>query len=200
MEIAVSGDDAEVYELSCNMAARHGAHPVDGTGVLAKALRRGGTLPDHPDAVWRDAAPTPSDFVPTVDVVRLVSSRVKEVFNAHLGPADTIDWIPATLISNEQRLPYWVPHFPNHVDLLDKERSGIGPLGVPATPVYSASKLAGHAVTVYALPPRAVQVSGETLHAPSSLASLIYVVTAPVRQALLDENVTGAVFIPRPVI
>jgi hypothetical protein len=76
---------------------------------------------------------------------------------------------------------YWVPHFPVHHDLLNHDLSTFGPSGLPIHYVFSASRLAGHAVTAQ---PR---------------ASLTTVLAIAVADALAAQAVTGGAVMDVPI-
>lgn len=137
-----------------------------------------GLLNDLPKLEWTWASPEPvDDLVPTADGMRLVSPRMREVFDAHLGPDDEIQWFPGKVfLADGATLPYCVPHFPVHHDLLNNELSTFGPSGLPILEVFSHAKLAGHAVT--AQPNR----------------SLTIVVSATVADSLIALDLVGVDF------
>lgn len=57
-----------------------------------------GRIRDVPALSWLWIRETPPpDRVPTVDSARLVSTPIKDVLEANLGPADEIQWLPATV-------------------------------------------------------------------------------------------------------
>lgn len=118
---------------------------------VVERLTRPGIVTEIPDLKWSwlNREHSFGDIVATVDGVRLVSPKVREILDAHQAAADVIQWIPGVVIdANGAEHPHWVPHFPQHVDLLDRERSTFGPNGLPIRYVLSAAKLAPHAVTM----------------------------------------------------
>jgi hypothetical protein len=150
------------------------AHPY----ATRYRLKEAGHLDDPPNLEWTWASPEPvDDLVPTADAIRLVSPRMREVFDAHLGPDDEIQWLPGKVtLADGTALPYCVPHFPVHHDLLNHELSTFGPSGLPILAVFSHAKLAGHAVS--AQPNR----------------SLTIVISATVSDALIALDLVGVDF------
>lgn len=155
----------------------HVADPVHSSD-LRYTLRRGGLLDEVPEFRWTWSSPDPvNDLVRTADVVRLVSPRVRELYEALLGPEDQIQWLPGTVHHPDGTdHQYWVVHFPVHHDLLDRDRSTFGPSGLPIHYVFSQAKLAGHAIT--AQPRRAATT----------------IVSTTVADALHEMGATGAAF------
>jgi hypothetical protein len=127
----------------------HGAKPVAHSRAVVRSMRAIGRLNEIPELRWEWLSPDPlDDLVNALDGIRLVNPRVRDLYDAMLGPDDEIQWLPGTVShpdGTEHR--YWVPHFPVHHDLLDHELSTFGPSGLPIVGVFSADKLAGHAVT-----------------------------------------------------
>lgn len=147
--------------------------PTHAEGV-GRRLRAGGYIEEPPELGWSWSSPKPvGDLVLTVDGIRLVSPRMREVFDAHLGPADEIQWLPATVtLADGTRSPSWVPHFPVHHNLLDREHSTFGPSGLPILYVLSRSKLAGHAVTVLPNHPLSTIVSTTVVDALTAIDAI----------------------------
>lgn len=80
----------------------------------------------------------------TVDCM-LFSGRMREVIDAHLGPADQVQWLPSTLRHSDGREEtYWISHFPHTPDVLNMELSTWGENGVPMRWVIQENKLGGH--------------------------------------------------------
>jgi hypothetical protein len=152
----------------------HGATPAHSRAVV-RSVRSTGRIDELPDMRWEWVSPDPlDDLVNAYDGIRLVSPRVREIYDAMLGPDDEIQWLPGTVTHPDgTEHGYWVPHFPVHHDLLDHELSTFGPSGLPILEVYSAAKLAGHAVT--AQPGR----------------SLTTILSSDVADALAAAGVTG---------
>lgn len=91
----------------------------------------------------------PVDWLFAADGLRVVSPRLRDIFDRHLGPDDEIQWLAAEVVTASGcALPYWVPHFPKHADLLDLGKSDFGPSGLPIRMVLSSRKLERHAVTI----------------------------------------------------
>ncbi|WP_456786625.1 hypothetical protein [Cellulomonas sp. P5_C5] len=156
-----------------------GVHPY----ATSYLLDDGGHLDEVPQLEWTWASPERvDDLVTTADAIRLVSPRMREIFDAHLGPDDEIQWLPGTVTrSDGTTLAYWVPHFPVHHDLLNREHSTFGPSGLPIVYVLSRAKLAGHAIT--ALPGN----------------PLTTVISATVADALIALDVVGVDFMNVPI-
>lgn len=185
----VSGDDTRI--------ATSVGHVRDVTHRMSDE----GVVHDFPTLKWSwQGAGDPVDMPFVIGSVRVVSPRVRTVFDGHLGPADELQWLPAVVADRDgDEHPYWVPHFPVHDDVLDLEHTTWGPSGLPVRYVYSASKLEGHAVTVYSVRARTVQVRDRTITLPSETPPLIYVISAEVAEALRAADITGARITPAPV-
>lgn len=151
--------------------------------------------------LWRNPDRTPPDFVRTVDVVRLVSEQVKEIYEAHLGAADAVQWLPAILeLPDGSEAAHWVPHFPIHHDVLSDRGTTWGVNGVPMRYAYSRAKLEGHAVTTYAERPSVVPLpDGSTASIPSMSSVRTQVIAAVVADSLRDAATTGARVFPAPL-
>lgn len=89
------------YELSADAAddASLVAEPEGHDLELSRRLSKSGRIDgaDVPAWRWRSTTRKPFDLVWTVDGVRLVSPRVRDVLEAHLGPKDEVQWLPGTL-------------------------------------------------------------------------------------------------------
>lgn len=108
----------------------------------------------------------PVDWLFAADALRVVSGRLRDIFDRYLGPDDEIQWLAAEVVTAAGRtLPYWVPHFPRNVDLLDLEKTDIGPSGQPIRMVLSSRKLKRHAVTIVPQSSLSVIISHEVLTA-----------------------------------
>ncbi|MBW0254045.1 hypothetical protein [Cellulomonas sp. PS-H5] len=193
------------YELSADASddASLGAEP-DGHGdELARRLRGPGRIDGAGVPKWRWLSTTrePFDLVFTMDSVRLVSPRVRDVLDAHLGPKDEVQWLPGTLKHGEgKELTYWTPHFPVHHDVLDEELTERSPRhGTPGRYFYSPAKLAGHGMTTWHTPAREIVGYGRVVHMPSRIAVLTVVVSAAIARDLRAAGVTGARLSPAPV-
>lgn len=137
---------------------------------------RQGPISDPPALSWAWPLPGPAeDWVGTADMVRLVSPAVREVLDAHLGEADRIQWLDASVqMPDGVSLPYFVMHFPEwHGDLYDQTATTWGPSGLPIRWVLSRAKLRGH--RVFTLPN----------------LSQIVIVTRDVLDALRAAGLTG---------
>jgi hypothetical protein len=169
---------------------------------LARRLSQPGRLEDVTTPRWRWASTThePPDVVWTVDTVRLVSQRVRDVLSAHLGPKDEIQWLAGTLVHGASEITYWTPHLPVHHDVLDEALTDRDPrLGTPGRYVYSPDKLAGHEVTTWHTPARRLEAHGRVVHLPSTIAVLTLVVSAGVARDLRAIGATGARITPAPL-
>lgn len=118
-------DWADADRVAIGVHPRRTSYRLDDEGHLDDAPQLGWT--------WASAEPV-DDLVPTADGIRLVSPRVRDVFDAHLGPDDQIQWLPGTITRTDgTALRYWVPHFPVHHDLLNHEFSTFGPAACPSS-------------------------------------------------------------------
>jgi hypothetical protein len=109
-----------------------------------------GRLSAWPDITWtwepmkgHEGEP-PSDFPAAIIGPSLVSARMREIIDSHLGPADDVQWIPSVMHFNDEEIPYWIPHFPHNPDVLNAELSTWGENGVPMRWVLDARKLHDH--------------------------------------------------------
>lgn len=109
-----------------------------------------GPVVDPPVLTWARRKPgRPQEWAGTVDAIRLLSPLARHVLDEHAGPADDLQWLPATVTTLEgEALPYWVLHFPTWFDLLDEEYTNWGPSGLPMRWVLARAKLDGHAVFI----------------------------------------------------
>ena len=131
---------------------------------------------------WQDEVRQPGDFVCTVDVVRLVSPLVREIFDGLKTEHDDIQWIPGTLaLPSGEELEYWVPHFPSPDDILDMEHTNFGPSGLPIRYVFSYARLVPHAIT------------------KSASSSSTVVLSEPVVNALRAAGTRNIMYMPAPV-
>ncbi|WP_028048359.1 hypothetical protein [Cellulomonas sp. URHD0024] len=173
-------DYVEIHATDWSDAGRVAmpVHPY----ATTRRLRADGHKDEPSELGWTWASPEPvDDLVPTADGIRLVSPRLREIFDAHLGPDDEIQWLPGTVtLPDGTALPHWSPHFPVH-DLLNHELSTFGPSGLPIVYVLSRAKLAGHAVT--ALPGN----------------PLTTIISATVADALLALDLVGVDFMNVPI-
>ena len=127
------------------------ASPVDQDRSLVHRFRRPGTIDDQLDLLWQwpNEAHLPTDIVVVANGIRVVSPRLRQIFDEHATATDIIQWFPATVVlPSGQRLPHWVPHFPQPDDLVDPDHSTFGPGGLPIRYALSREKLRTHAVTV----------------------------------------------------
>jgi len=108
-----------------------------------------GRVTEWPDLRWSSDEAVPRDWPWPVDSFRLVSPRVREVFEENGGPRDDIQWIPGMVVTNDGvEHPYWVPHFPTWHDVLDEDETTWGPSGLPMRWVLSCGKLDGLSVFI----------------------------------------------------
>jgi hypothetical protein len=129
---------------------------------------RQGPISDPPDLSWAWPLPAPAeDWVGTADMVRLVSPAVREVLDAHLGEADRIQWLDASVqMPDGASLPYFVMHFPeSYDDVYDQTATTWGPSGLPVRWVLSRAKLRGHRVFTLPNLSQIVIVTGDVLAA-----------------------------------
>ncbi|WP_150118070.1 hypothetical protein [Cellulomonas sp. B6] len=143
-----------------------------------------GLVQDPPQLAWSWPLDGPAeDWIGTADMTRLVSPAVREVLDAHLGGADRIQWLDATVqMPDGSALPYFVMHFPDwHDDLYDEASTTWGPGGLPIRWVLSRAKLKDH--RVFALPN----------------LSKIVIVSGDVVDALKDAGLTGIAVTPARV-
>ena len=193
------------YELSPEATEdiSHVAEPVAHDDAVARRLRRAGRLDEPPILKWRWRGDTsgPGDVVWTLDGIRLISPRVREILDSHLGPADEIQWLPGVILgAGGSELDYWTPHLPVHHDVLDEDLTDRSPrMGTPGRYVYSSTKLEGHSVTTWCTPDWVVRGRGREVTMPSTTADSILIVTAAVALALRTAEVTGARIEPAPV-
>lgn len=78
----------------------------------------------------------PHDYQTNDIGVRLCSPALRDVLDAHRGPDDAIEWLPVSVRDPGGALhPYWALHPLSYPDVLDPERTMIGPDGDPMRPV-----------------------------------------------------------------
>lgn len=108
-----------------------------------------GRVDEWPDLRWSSDEDVPRDWLWPIDSFRLVSPRVREVFEQNAGKRDDIQRIPGTVVTNDGvEHPYLVPHFPTWHDVLDPEETTWGPSGSPMRWVLSCAKLDGLSVFI----------------------------------------------------
>lgn len=126
-------------------------HPTDGSGyaggrglrVFKERLRAPGTILDPPVTEWTREATGPAPDWPAAAVV-LLSARMAEIVQAHLGERDAVQWLPAVVVNGDEgRQDYRIPHFVERQDVLDRDASTWGPNGQPIRWVLSPEKIAG---------------------------------------------------------
>lgn len=83
----------------------------------------GGLIEEWPERRYRIDGEF-ADLQPEIRALKLCSPELRRVLDSHRSPADSLQWLPATVesMSGEQR-PYWVLHFPEFPDVLDVEKS-----------------------------------------------------------------------------
>jgi hypothetical protein len=193
------------YELSAEASkdASLIAEPEGHDHELSRRLSEPGRIDETDVPAWRWLSTTrkPFDLIWTVDTVRLVSPRVRDVLESHLGPKDEVQWLPGTLRHGDgEGVTYWTPHFPVHHDVLDEEITERDSRhGTPGRYFYSPAKLAGHGMTTWHTPARDVEAYGRVVHMPSLIAALTVVVNAAIARDLRAADVTGARLTPAPV-
>ena len=158
---------------------------------------------DLPELQWQWLSaewPVPDIPVP-VDALRVVRPAVREILDAHRGPADDVQWLPASILdASGRRLEAWVLHLPTHVDLLHEDATTWGPSHSPIRYVYDSAKLSGHTMTVYSRPARTLRRGGQVIHVSSRISSSPLVIAEAVADELRRANVTGARLTPAPVV
>ncbi|QHT54718.1 hypothetical protein GXP71_00440 [Cellulomonas sp. H30R-01] len=135
-----------------------------------------GLRTDVPELAWHYDEPGSPDWASTIERTRLVSARTRKVLEPLLSPADSVQWLPATLTtSGGECLTYWVMHFPAAFDPYDPVATVRGPSGLamPGTEVLSAARIAGHEI-----------------FAPPQQVDTVFV-TERVINAMRDNGLTG---------
>jgi len=126
-----------------------------------------GPVSQWPDVrwIWSEESPLP-DWPNALGPYRLVSPRVREVLDAHLGPADAVQWIPSTVHHEKsgEDLEFWLLHFPIWFDVLH-ESTTWGPSGLPIRWIIDPAKLTGHRVVTVPQLIHPVIVDSEVLDA-----------------------------------
>ena len=103
-----------------------------------------------------------------------MSPLVRRLFTNLAGARDAIQWIPAHVRdATGTSLPYWVPHFYVHQDVLHEGHTNYGPSGLPIRWVLDRRKLNGLGVFV---------VGGLSAH---------YVIHERIGRALAEAGATG---------
>lgn len=94
------------------------ARPIDadaGRELRDNLYRRGILPPDALTEVQYDARDCGFlDFLPTVDISRVVSERLRDVLAA--AQPEGIQWVPCLATSGNDSRRYWSPHFIDHPD------------------------------------------------------------------------------------
>lgn len=156
-------------------------HPTETSGftrnpggrVFKERLDDEGVFVDAPltEWIWDGKGPAP-DW--PASRVRLISVRMADIVQAHLGELDAVQWIPAVVTSTDgHRGDYRIAHFTERPDVLDPVASTFGPNGQPIRWVLSARKIAGRHFF------------------PSHDYGRNVIIDATLRTALLDAKLTG---------
>ncbi|MGN8551652.1 UNVERIFIED_CONTAM: hypothetical protein OHV15_03585 [Microbacterium sp. SLM126] len=99
-------------------------------------------------------------LMPTI----LLTERFRAVLDANVGPRDHIQWIESEVkLLDDTTAPYWTPHFPHPVDVLDEARTQWGPSGAPMRWFLSRGKLDQVRVTKVPMTGLSFVVDAETL-------------------------------------
>ncbi len=127
----------DYYELTFDDRRRdiHVAMKVDPSADYQSFKYRlrfeGGVVDEWPDMRYVLPRGAMTDWIDTVNNFSIVSERIRSVLDAHAGPNDRIQWIPAHVrLQEEEERPYWLPHFPDPPDVLHRQESTWGPGGV----------------------------------------------------------------------
>lgn len=170
---------------------------------LRQQLRESGrvVLDSLPVWGWRNPDKPPHDVVHTPSGATLFSERVRGVVDAHLGPADEVQWIAAELeLLDAKRVRYWVAHLPVHHDVLSDDGTDWQDNGVPIRYAYSRSKLTGHCFTSSVTRPARVTVPGVgVFELGTQRVTSAYLVTGALCDALRSVGITGARLVPAPM-
>jgi hypothetical protein len=146
---------------------------ADALRSLWHALGRSERIADPPMLCWVSEPEDVADWKWGLPYVCLLSTAFREIIDAHLRPADELQWVAAKLKVGSMEEDRWIPHFPGPRDVLDADRTDWGPSGLPVRWVLSETKLKDVAVT--SLP----HESGD------------FIVSADIMRALRRAKLTG---------
>lgn len=79
---------------------------------------------------------------------RLCSDRLKRILEEHASPDDDLQWLPVTVRQGRKRRAYWILHFPNPPDIVNKKKS-VYDYGSLTDLVLLESRIGGHQVFSY---------------------------------------------------
>lgn len=85
---------------------------------------------------------------------RMCSTRLKDILQSLAAPIDELHWLPIEVTLGTESRPYWILHFPNPPDVLNKERTIFAGCCV-VKPVLAKEVVGNHQVFSY---PRAGQL------------------------------------------
>lgn len=92
----------------------------------------------------------PSDYQGSNPTYRVCSKKLKLIIEEHQSPQDEIQWLPMILIEEEgKELEYFILHFPESYDVIDKEKSIIFGGDQIVKPIFSLNKINGHEIFNY---------------------------------------------------
>ena len=124
-----------------------------------------------------------SDYLASDLGCRLCSERLKVVLDSHTGPSDEIQWLKVLVRHGTEERPYYVLHFPNPPDVLDKKKTIFAGGDFVVKPVLSKESARGHRVFAY-----------------PNCGCLPLFVCEDVKNEIKKEKLTGMVFSKLPVV
>ena len=81
---------------------------------------------------------------------RLFSERFRDFIEQHKQPKDSFQWLENPVFCGEEKRPYFILHFYNTDDVLDKSRIIWHPVDQSILkPVFCAKKIQGHSIFTY---------------------------------------------------
>jgi hypothetical protein len=113
---------------------------------LAKRLHTGGKVSEWEGLGFVLDGGIVVDYLANTYAFRLCSQRLRDVIDSQRGDGDVLQWLPVVAIDRRgAELPYWVLHFPEVPDVINKAKSVFsGSVMIKAC--LDAEHVAGHRV------------------------------------------------------
>ena len=91
---------------------------------LDRQLRAGGQVSDWSVRSYQLEEGVVIDYLPNSDAFRMCSDRLRDVLDHERGDGDVLQWLQAVVTDpGGGDLTYWVLHFPESPDVINRERS-----------------------------------------------------------------------------
>jgi hypothetical protein len=88
------------------------------------------------------------DYQPSILGCRMCSSELRAILDEHAAPSDELQWLPVRVSNGNETRPYFILHFPNPPDVLDKTKTIFADRFV-VKPVLSLDLVSDHRVFAY---------------------------------------------------